>query len=90
MVAATPSSGSIRKPTRSPNILCPPIDRTPANPYPDSVDPNPEGISDSERKFLEDHGSNVISAEFYEELVAQTAELLLPLIETPARAQPTA
>ena len=60
--------------------FCPPLDRTPANPYPNSVDTNPEGISDSERKFLEDHGSSVFSADFYEMHVAESAETLLPLI----------
>lgn len=60
--------------------FCPPLDRTPANPYPDSVDQNPAGISDSERKFLEDHGSSVFSADFYEMHVAKSAETLLPLI----------
>ena len=60
--------------------FCPPLDRTPANPVPDAIDPNPEGISESERKFLEDHGSNVMSASYYERLVEQTARTLLPLI----------
>ena len=60
--------------------FCPPLDRTPANRFPGSVDPNPEGISDSERKFLEDHGSSVFSAEFYDMHVRQSAETLLPLI----------
>ena len=60
--------------------FCPPLDRTPANRWPGSVDPHPEGISDSERKFLEDHGSSVFSADFYEMHVARSAETLLPLI----------
>ena len=60
--------------------FCPPLDRTPANAYPNSVDANPEGISDSERKFLEDHGSSVFSADFYDMHVAKTAETLLPLL----------
>jgi D-psicose/D-tagatose/L-ribulose 3-epimerase len=63
--------------------FCPPLDRTPANPYPDAVDPNPEGISDEERKFLEDHGSSVISAEFFERLVEQSARTLKPLLAPP-------
>jgi D-psicose/D-tagatose/L-ribulose 3-epimerase len=70
--------------------FCPPLDRTPANPYPDAVDPRPEGISDEERKFLEDHGSSVISAEFFERLVARSAETLLPLIGSAAAAEPAA
>jgi D-psicose/D-tagatose/L-ribulose 3-epimerase len=60
--------------------FCPPLDRTPANPYPDAVDPNPEGIPDEERKFLEDHGSSVISAEFFERLVAGSSRALAPLV----------
>ena len=60
--------------------FCPPLDRTPANRFPGSVDLNPEGISESERKFLEDHGSSVFSAEFYELHVRKSAETLLPLM----------
>ncbi len=60
--------------------FCPPLDRTPANRFPGSVDSNPEGISDSERKFLEDHGSSVFSSDFYEMHVRRSAETLLPLI----------
>lgn len=60
--------------------FCPPLDRTPANAYPNSVDNNPEGITESERKFLVDHGSNVFSADFYEMHVAKSAETLLPLL----------
>lgn len=60
--------------------FCPPLDRTPANRFPDSVDLNPEGISDSERKFLEDHGSSVFSTDFYEMHVRRSAKTLLPLI----------
>jgi D-psicose/D-tagatose/L-ribulose 3-epimerase len=61
--------------------FCPPLDRTPANPYPDAVDPNPEGISAEERKFLEDHGSSVISAAYFERLVDQSARTLTPLLQ---------
>ena len=60
--------------------FCPPLDRTPANRFPGSVDLNPEGITESERKFLEDHGSSVFSAEFYELHVQCSAKTLLPLI----------
>lgn len=58
----------------------PPLDRTPVNRFPGSVDLNPEGISDSECKFLEDHGSSVFSTDFYEMRVRRSAETLLPLI----------
>ncbi len=60
--------------------FCPPLDRTPANRFPNSVDQNPEGISESERKFLEDHGSCVFSTDFYDLHVRHSAETLLPLI----------
>ena len=60
--------------------FCPPLDRTPANRFPGSVDKNPEGISESELKFLEDHGSSVFSADFYDLHVGRSAETLLPLI----------
>jgi len=60
--------------------FCPPLDRTPANRFTNSVDPNPDGISESERKFLEDHGSSVFSTEFYDHHVRRSAETLLPLI----------
>ena len=59
--------------------FCPPLDRTPANRFPESVDENPEGITESERKFLEDHGSSVFSSDFYEMHVRRSAETLLPL-----------
>jgi len=60
--------------------FCPPLDRTPANRWPNSVDTNPEGVSESERKFLEDHGSSVFSADFYDLHVRRSAEMLLPLL----------
>jgi len=60
--------------------FCAPVDRTPANPYPGSLDENPEGISDEDRKFIEDHGSNLLSESFYAQLVTKSAETLLPLI----------
>lgn len=60
--------------------FCPPLDRTPANRFPNSTDPNPEEITESERKFLEDHGSSVFSVDFYDLQVRHSAETLLPLI----------
>ncbi|MEL7161111.1 MAG: sugar phosphate isomerase/epimerase [Bacteroidota bacterium] len=41
--------------------FCPPLDRTPANPYPGSVDENREGLTAEQLKFLEDHGSSAES-----------------------------
>ncbi len=58
-----------------------PVDRTPANKYPDSIETNPVEISDDELKFIIDHGSSLLSETFYDMLVAKCAETLLPLIK---------
>jgi sugar phosphate isomerase/epimerase len=58
-----------------------PIDRTPANQYPNAIEKNPVDISPEQRKFIEDHGSNLLSQEFYEWCVQKTSETLLPLIK---------
>lgn len=57
-----------------------PIDRTPANPYPDSIDNNPGDITPEQKAFIEEHGSSLISEGFYTWQVAKTAETLLPLL----------
>jgi sugar phosphate isomerase/epimerase len=57
-----------------------PIDRTPATPYPDQLETNPVDISPEQLKFIQDHGSSVLSEGFYTGLAAKTAETLLPLI----------
>jgi D-psicose/D-tagatose/L-ribulose 3-epimerase len=57
-----------------------PIDRTPANPYPNALDTSPVDISDEQRKFIEDHGSSILTEEFYDWLTQQHAEHLLPLL----------
>jgi sugar phosphate isomerase/epimerase len=57
-----------------------PIDRTPVSPYPDQLEKNPVNISAEQLKFIEDHGSSVLSEKFYTSLAAKTAETLLPLI----------
>lgn len=57
-----------------------PIDRTPANPYPDAIETEPVDISPEQLKFIEDHGSNLLSETFYSSLVEKTADTLLPLI----------
>lgn len=57
-----------------------PIDRTPANPFPNAIETNPVDISPEQRKFIEDHGSDLLSEEFYSSLVEKTARTLLPLI----------
>jgi sugar phosphate isomerase/epimerase len=60
--------------------FCSPLDRTPANPYPNSIDLNPEGLSPEQKKFLEDHGSSSVTEEFYTMLTRKSIETLRPLI----------
>lgn len=60
--------------------FCSPIDRTPANPYPQSIDENPKGISPQAKKYLEDHGSSTVSESFYSMLTQKSADTLLPLL----------
>lgn len=57
-----------------------PVDRTPANPFPNMIETNPVDISEDQRKFIEDHGSNLLTEEFYSDQVRMCAETLLPLI----------
>jgi sugar phosphate isomerase/epimerase len=57
-----------------------PVDRTPANPYPDAIERNPVDISPEKRKFIEEHGSSLLTEEFYSWQVKVCADTLLPLI----------
>ncbi len=57
-----------------------PIDRTPANRFPDALETNPVDISPEELQFIIDHGSSLLSEGFYSMLVEQCATTLLPLI----------
>lgn len=57
-----------------------PIDRTPANPYPNALETEPVDISEAQRKFIEDHGSSILTEEFYDWMSQQHAEHLLKLI----------
>lgn len=57
-----------------------PIDRTPADEYPNAVETNLVDITPEELKFIQDHGSSLLSESFYTFLVEKTAETLLPLI----------
>ncbi len=57
-----------------------PIDRTPANQYPDAVETTPVDISPEELQFIIDHGSSLLSESFYDMLVEKCATTLLPLI----------
>lgn len=60
--------------------FCPPLDRTPANPYPGSIDENPEGLTPEQKKFLEDHGSSAFTEEFYSMLTQRSVDTLRGLI----------
>ena len=57
-----------------------PVDRTPANKYPDAVETAPVNISPEELQFIIDHGSSLLSEEFYGMLVEKCATTILPLI----------
>ena len=57
-----------------------PVDRTPADQFPDAIEKNPVDISPEQLKFIEDHGSSLISEKFYNWLVELCANELLPLI----------
>ena len=57
-----------------------PIDRTPANPYKNATASAEAELTAEQLKFIEDHGSGVLSEEFYSWLVETTANTLLPLI----------
>jgi sugar phosphate isomerase/epimerase len=58
-----------------------PIDRTPANPYKNATASAEAELTAEQLKFIEDHGSGVLSEEFYSWLVEETAKTLLPLIK---------
>ena len=59
-----------------------PVDRTPANKYPNALETNFEGldIDPEQLKFIIDHGSSVLTEEYYDWLVQVNSETLLPLI----------
>jgi len=58
-----------------------PIDRTPANPYKNAMASAEKELTPEQLKFIEDHGSGVLSEEFYSWLVEESAKTLLPLIK---------
>jgi sugar phosphate isomerase/epimerase len=58
-----------------------PLDRTPANPYTHALAEAEKELTAEQLKFIEDHGSGVLSEEFYSWLVEETAKTLLPLIK---------
>ncbi len=57
-----------------------PVDRTPMCPWPNQVEKNPVDISAEQLKFIQDHGSSLLSEEFYTMLYETAAKTLLPLI----------
>jgi D-psicose/D-tagatose/L-ribulose 3-epimerase len=58
-----------------------PIDRTPANPFPEAIETDPVDVSPEQKKFIEDHGSDLLSEKFYSSLVERCAQELLPLLK---------
>lgn len=60
--------------------FCPPLDRTPANPHPGSIDENPVGLTPEQKKFLEDHGSSAFTESFYTQLTQQSYDTLSRLL----------
>jgi sugar phosphate isomerase/epimerase len=62
------------------NEFVAPVDRTPVSPFPNQIETQAVDISPEQRKFIEDHGSSLLSEAFYTSLVEKTAETLLPLI----------
>lgn len=61
--------------------FCAPLDRTPANPYPNSIEMNPEGLTSEQKTFLEDHGSSAVTDEFYTMLTKKSMDTLKELIK---------
>lgn len=57
-----------------------PVDRTPVSPWPNQVEKNPVDISPEQLKFIQDHGSSLLSEEFYTMLYETASKTLLPLI----------
>ena len=58
-----------------------PLDRTPANPYKNAVATAEAELTPEQLKFIEDHGSGVLSDEFYSWLVEVSAKTLRNAIE---------
>lgn len=54
----------------------PPIDRTPANPYKNALASADSTLTAEQLKFIEDHGSGVLSEEFYSWLVEESVKTL--------------
>lgn len=63
------------------NEFVAPVDRTPAAIYPDMIEKKPVDISPEQLQFIQDHGSSLLSEEFYTDQMRITAETILPLIK---------
>lgn len=63
------------------NEFVAPVDRTPAAIYPDMVERNPVDIPPEQLKFIQDHGSSLLTEKFYADQMRITAETLLPLMK---------
>ena len=62
------------------NEFVAPVDRTPAAKYPNMVERSPVDIPPEQLKFIQDHGSSLLTEEFYADQMRITAETILPLI----------
>ena len=62
------------------NEFVAPVDRTPAAKYPKMVERNPVDIPPEQLKFIQDHGSSLLTEDFYSDQMRITAETILPLI----------
>lgn len=58
-----------------------PIDRTPANPYKNAQGSAEAELTEDQLRFIEDHGSGVLSDEFYSWLVDESGKTLRNAIE---------
>lgn len=63
------------------NEFVAPVDRTPAAKYPEMVERNPVDIPPEQLKFIQDHGSSLLTEKFYSDQMRITADTLLPLIK---------
>ena len=57
-----------------------PVDRTPVTKWPNQVETRPVDISPEQLKFIEDHGSSLLSEEFYTEMVKRACQHMVPLL----------
>jgi sugar phosphate isomerase/epimerase len=57
-----------------------PVDRTPVTKWPNQIETKPVDISPEQLKFIEDHGSSLLSEEFYTEMVKRACQHMVPLL----------